>query len=97
MRTIWVESTEVTIHGITAFFAYVFKLHFITAIMDYIHDVVVLCLVYKFCHTDTIPYDTVTGFLKILSEPDFKKRPPTPHKNYGGSGSWNQTYVVTVI
>lgn len=93
MRFGVVESTVVARHCFIAYFTYVFELNFITAKMRYIHDVVILGFIYKLSHTHTLPY----GFLKTLSEPDFKKRPPTPHKNYGGSGSWNQTFVVTVI
>ena len=97
MGTICIECTEVAINSFITGFADICELHFITMETNDIHDVVVLVLVYKFCHNPTIPYDTVTGFLKILSEPDFKKRPPTPHRKLRWSGEWNQTYVVTVI
>jgi hypothetical protein len=93
MWTIWVESTVVTIHGFTAHTAYVFELNLITADVCYIHDEVVLGFIYKFCHTETIPY----GFLKCCLNQILRNAPLPPIKINGGSGSWNQTFVVTVI
>lgn len=58
-------------------FAEIPKLALITTEMLLIKDVVVFVAINYFIHTHILPY----GFLKTLSEPDFKKRPPTPHKN----------------
>jgi hypothetical protein len=93
MRTIRVESTVVTIHGFLAYTAYVFELDLITAKMCYIHDEVVLGFIYKFCHTETVPY----GFLKCCLNQILRNAPLPPIEINGGSGSWNQTYVVAVI
>ena len=93
MGIIWVEPTEVTIHSILAYFADMLKLHLITAVVHYIGDVVVLCLVYKLCHTNTLPH----GFLKCCLNQILRNAPLPPIKINGGSGSWNQTFVVTVI
>jgi hypothetical protein len=93
MGIIWVESTVVTIHGFPTGFAYIAELAFITAHMDNISDVVVLVFIYKFCHTDTIPH----GFLKCCLNQILRNAPLPPIIINGGSGSWNQTYVVTVI
>ena len=93
MRTIWVESTVVTIHGFATYTAYVFELDFVTAKMCDVHDEVVLGFVYKFCHTDTIPH----GFLKCCLNQILRNAPLPPIEFNGGSGSWNQTYVVAVI
>lgn len=93
MRFCIIEATEVAIHNILTGFANVSKLRFIAAHMRDISNIVVLVLIYKFCHIQRLAHRSEA----VLSEPDFKKRPPTPHRNYGGSGSWNQTYVVTVI
>lgn len=93
MRTIWVESTVITIHGFLANTAYVFELDLITAKVSDVHYEVVFGFVYKFCHTDTIPH----GFLKCCLSQILRNAPLPPIKINGGSRSWNQTYVVTVI
>ncbi len=93
MRTIWVESTVITIHGFLANTAYVFELNCITTEVSHIHDEVVLGFIYKFCHTDTIPH----GFLKCCLNQILRNAPLPPIKINGGSGSWNQTFVVAVI
>ena len=54
MGTICIECAEVAIHSFITGFADICELHFITMETNDIHDVVVLVLVYKFCHTKTI-------------------------------------------
>lgn len=93
MWTICIEATEITIHGFIAYSAYVFELDGITTEVCNIHDKVVLCFIYKFSHTHTIPH----GFLKCCLSQILRNAPPPPIENYGGSGEWNQTFVVTVI
>jgi hypothetical protein len=81
MGIIWVETTKVTIHSILTYFANVFKLHLVTAVVHHIRDVVVLCLVYKFCHSDTIPYDTDNGFLQTCLSQILRNAPLPPIEN----------------
>jgi len=88
-----VESTVVAIHRVSTGFTYIAKLAFIAAHMDNISDVVVLIFIYKFCHSGTIPY----GFLKCCLNQILRNAPLPPIEFNGGSGSWNQTYVVAVI
>lgn len=71
-----VKLAEVATCKSITFFTDITELSFFTATMHSIEDVVVLVGIDYLCHTHTLPY----GFLKTLSEPDFKKRPPTPHK-----------------
>jgi len=93
MWFIIIESTIVAIHGFPTGFTYVAELAFIAAHMDNISDVVVLGFIYKFCHTDTIPH----GFLKCCLNQILRNAPLPPIEINGGSGSWNQTFVVAVI
>jgi hypothetical protein len=81
MGTIRVESAVVAIHAIPACLTDITELNFITAKVSDIGYPVVRIFIYKFCHSDTLPYETDNGFLKTCLSPDFKKRPPTPHKN----------------
>jgi hypothetical protein len=93
MRIIWVESTVVAIHCFATFFADITELCFIATDVHLIFDVVVLICIYKFIHTDTVPH----GFLKCCLNQILRNAPLPPIIINGGSGSWNQTYVVTVI
>jgi hypothetical protein len=68
-------------------------LNLITTDVCYILDEVVLGFIDIFCHTDTVPH----GFLKCCLNQILRNAPLPPIIFNGGSGSWNQTYVVTVI
>ena len=77
MWAVWVEATEVTIHGFSTYSAYIFELHGITTKVCHIHDEVVFCLVYKFSHKDTIPH----GFLKCCLSQILRNAPLPPIEN----------------
>lgn len=95
MRLFVVESTVVAIHRVATCLTDIAELHFIAAKVDNIGYPVVLVFIYKFCHTSTIPHDN--GFLQTCLSQILRNAPLPPIIFNGGSGSWNQTFVVTVI
>jgi hypothetical protein len=92
MGTVWVESTEVAIHVFITGSTYILELHFIAAEFGFVYYSVMCSFIYS-SHSGTVSH----GFLKCCLNQILRNAPLPPIEFNGGSGSWNQTYVVAVI